>query len=58
MRIFNRENKQKGQGVMEYVIISALIGIICLGAVKQFGGVIQNRMEYMRSQVVSTIPMR
>lgn len=58
MCVFNRKNKQKGQGVMEYVIISALIGIICLGAVKQYGGVIQNRMEYMRSQVVSTIPMR
>lgn len=58
-----QENKkllknQKGQGVMEYIIISALIGIICLGAVKQFGGVIKNRMEYMRTQVVETIPMR
>lgn len=49
---------QKGQGVMEYVIISALIGIICLTAVKQFGGVIQKRLEYMRGQIVHTIPMR
>lgn len=49
---------QKGQGVMEYIIVSALIGIICLGAVKQFGGVVQNRIEYMRSQIVQTIPMR
>ena len=51
-------NNQKGQGVMEYIIISALIGIICLGAVKQFGGVMKNRMDYMRSQIVETIPMR
>ena len=48
---------QKGQGVMEYIIVSALVGIICLSAVKQFGGVIQNRLEYMRNQIVQTIPM-
>jgi Flp pilus assembly pilin Flp len=46
---------QKGQGIMEYVIISSLIGICCLVTVKQFGKVIQERIQTMQSQVVSNI---
>ena len=47
---------QKGQGVMEYVILSTLIGVFCLMAVKQFGSVVQNRLKYMRQEIVRTIP--
>jgi hypothetical protein len=49
---------QKGQGIMEYVIISSLIGICCLVAVKQFGEVIQKRVENMRSQVANEISLK
>jgi hypothetical protein len=49
---------QKGQGIMEYVIISSLIGICCLVAVKQFGEVIQKRVENMRSQVTNEISLK
>ena len=38
----------KGQGVMEYVIISSLVGIFCLIAVKEFGEVIKTRVNNMR----------
>ena len=48
---------QKGQGIMEYVIISSLIGVICLVAVKDFGGVIKKRVEYMQKRVVNEISM-
>ncbi|MCK5072588.1 MAG: hypothetical protein KAQ98_04120 [Bacteriovoracaceae bacterium] len=48
---------QKGQGVMEYIIISSLIGIFCIVAVKQFGGVLHKRMNHMKSQIVKTIPI-
>ncbi len=44
-----------GQSVMEYVIISSLIGIFCLVAVKQFGSVIQKRITLMRNQIVKNI---
>lgn len=47
---------QKGQGVMEYVIISSLIGIFCLVTVKQFGSVIQERIRDMKEQIVKNIP--
>jgi hypothetical protein len=46
---------QKGQGIMEYVIISSLIGICCLVAVKQFGGVIQERINEMKERVTKEI---
>ncbi len=46
---------QKGQGVMEYVILSSLIGIFCLVAVKQFGSVIKTRMDYMKKQITEHI---
>jgi len=46
---------QKGQGIMEYVIISSLVGICCLVAVKQFGGVVKERIEEMKERVTKEI---
>lgn len=46
---------QKGQGIMEYVIISSLVGICCLVAVKQFGSVIQERINEMKEKVTKEI---
>ncbi len=46
---------QKGQGIMEYVIISSLIGICCLVAVKNFGKVVEERVNEMKEKVVSEI---
>lgn len=49
---------EKGQGIMEYVIISSLIGICCLVAVKQFGDVIQKRIENMKSHVTEHVSLK
>lgn len=57
MKLNKLIKNQKGQGIMEYVIISSLIGVICLVAVKDFGGVIKKRVEYMQKRVVSEISM-
>lgn len=46
---------QKGQGVMEYVIISSLVGIVCITAVKGFGDVIKTRVETMKSSIIKNI---
>lgn len=53
MRIYRN---QQGQGIMEYVIISSLIGICCLVAVKNFGGKVRDRIEQMQSQFITEIP--
>lgn len=49
---------QKGQGIMEYVIISSLVGICCLVAVKQFGDVVNKRINSMKKQVVENITIK
>ena len=51
-----RVKKQLGQGVMEYIIISSLVGIFCLVAIKQFGSVIQRRISVMKQAIVKNIP--
>lgn len=56
MKIFSQN--QNGQGIMEYVIISSLIGICCLVAVKQFGEVVQTRVQNMKSQIANQIQLR
>lgn len=50
--IFKNEN---GQGVLEYLILSGLIGIFCLVAVKQFGMVIKERIDDMKQKVTAHI---
>lgn len=43
---------------MEYVIISSLIGICCLVAVKSFGEKIQARISNMQAQIVENIDIK
>lgn len=47
----------KGQGVMEYVIISSLVGIVCISAVKGFGKVVRERISGMQSSIVKNIDL-
>ncbi len=54
-KVAQKFNNIRGQGVMEYIIISGLIGIFCLGMVKQFGGVLQTRLEHMKATIVKEI---
>lgn len=49
---------QKGQGVMEYVIVTSLVGIVCITAVKGFGSVIRNRVDNMKEQITENIDMK
>lgn len=49
---------QKGQGVMEYVIISSLVGIVCITAVKGFGSVIETRIRNMKDAIKNTIELK
>ncbi len=46
---------QKGQGVMEYILITSLIGIFCLAAVKKIGKSLDTRLEQMNSKIVKEI---
>lgn len=49
---------EQGQGIMEYVIIASLVGICCLMAVKEFGTVVQKRIDNMTSYVSNNINLK
>ena len=49
---------ESGQGVLEYIILTSLIGIFCLVVVKQFGSVLQTRINFMKEEVVRNIPLQ
>ncbi len=42
---------QSGQGVMEYVILTGLIGIFCLAAVKKFGSKLDKRLDQINNHL-------
>ena len=48
-------NNQSGQSVMEYIIISSLIGVFCLGAVKGFGENMKDKIQKMENKINKTI---
>ncbi len=49
---------EKGQGIMEYVIISSLVGICCLIAVKEFGDVVKRRIDNMKGSITDELTLR
>lgn len=57
-KVKTRRMGKKGQGVMEYLILTSLIGIFCLVAVKQFGDVIKTRIVKMKSHISRHINIR
>lgn len=58
MNLLKKYRNQSGQGVMEYLILSSLIGVFCLVAVKQYGEVIKTRINYMRSHISKHIKIQ
>lgn len=49
---------QNGQGIMEYLIITSLIGIFCLVTMKHFGEVIERRVDDMKKHITTHINLR
>ena len=47
----NLMKNQKGQGVMEYIILTGLVGIFCLAAVKKFGKSLDTRMNQIDKKI-------
>lgn len=46
---------QNGQGVMEYIILTALVGIFCLAAVKKVGKSLNTRLNQINKQITKEI---
>ena len=41
----------RGQGLMEYVIISCLIGVFCIIAVRKYGRTLKNYTQRMNTNI-------
>ncbi|MBD8541243.1 pilus assembly protein [Oxalobacteraceae sp. CFBP 8761] len=48
---FNRSHKQLGQGMMEYIIIVALIAVAAIGVYSMFGKTIRNQTAGLSKEV-------
>ncbi len=46
---------EKGQSMLEYVILTSLIGIFCLVGVKNFGDRVKTRIDQMNDRIVKDI---
>jgi Flp pilus assembly pilin Flp len=49
---------QKGQGVMEYVLITSLIGIFCLAAVKKIGKSLDTRLNSINKKIQKEVVIK
>lgn len=43
---------------MEYVIISSLVGIVCIAMVKGFGEAINTRVKHMKQEITDNISVK
>jgi hypothetical protein len=47
---------QRGQSILEYIILTTFIGLFCLAAIKKLGGVIDKRIDRIQADIVSSMP--
>lgn len=53
-----KAKENKGQGVMEYMIITSLVGVLCIAAMKDFGSVVKKRIESAKTKIVDNINIK
>lgn len=49
---------QHGQGLMEYMILTGLISILCLVTIRNFGETVKNKMQQATEKINRTIVIR
>lgn len=47
-----------GQSVLEYIILTSLVGIFCLVGIKTFGERVKKRINHMNEQVTKHIKLQ
>ena len=56
-KFWEKTKGRKGQATLEYIIISSLIGIFCLFAMKRIGQVLEKRLNYIKTSITKNLPM-
>ncbi len=49
---------QKGQSVMEYIVLTSLIGILCLTTIKNYGSVLNDKLDKIQKNLKSSLKTR
>jgi Flp pilus assembly pilin Flp len=49
---------ESGQGLLEYLILLALVVLVCVGSTKLLGSKIQSKFREIRDEVDRSIPVR
>jgi Tfp pilus assembly protein PilE len=57
-KVLKKSKENKGQGVMEYMIITSLVGVLCLAAMKDFGSVVKKRIDSAKAKIVKNIDIK
>lgn len=55
MKFRNEMKNQKGQGMLEYVILTGLIGIFCLTVFKTMGKSLKTRMNNINKKITKEL---
>lgn len=48
----------KGQGVLEYVLLTGLVGIFCLAAIKKIGKTLDTRLNRIDKKIKNELVIR
>jgi len=54
----NKKNQEVGQSVLEYLIVSSLIGVFCLVAISEMGKVMKQKIRDMKTHINQTIKIK
>ncbi|MGZ3696064.1 MAG: class III signal peptide-containing protein [Bdellovibrionota bacterium] len=53
-----RLNNQKGQGLIEYMILLALVVLVCVGSTKALGKKVNSKFKEIKEQIDTGVPVR
>ncbi len=49
---------ERGQGLMEYMILTGLISVLCMLTVRNFGDTVKNKLQQATDKINRTIVIR
>lgn len=58
MKTIKTISNSKGQGLMEYMILTGLISVLCMLTVRNFGESVKNKLQQATDKINKTIVIR
>ncbi|MCO5141509.1 MAG: hypothetical protein M9962_00295 [Oligoflexia bacterium] len=51
-------SSESGQGLLEYIILTALVVLVCVGSTKLLGKKLNTKLKEMKTQIDQGIPVK